>query len=112
MLLHALGDSAEAVQASRTRHWQTTGADLHLPLIEDYLANHLAHRDRHTLMYVDVFAWVCSIGGTWVATPAAVRGYLRRARAHEQTLRAIQSPAPRGVRPLPNSRHAAVTATT
>ncbi|HZM82163.1 MAG TPA: hypothetical protein VFC19_41115, partial [Candidatus Limnocylindrales bacterium] len=101
MLLHALGDTADAVEASLTRHWQIAGGDIPFGLIEEYLATRLRHRDPHALIYVDAFAWTCCIGGTWVATPAAVRGYLRRAYAHEQMLRSMVARPRRGIRVLP-----------
>jgi hypothetical protein len=84
VLLRARGDTPDAVQASLTRHWQIVGEDGPCGLIDDYLASRLVDRDRHSLLYVEVYAWVCNVGGTWIATPAAVRRYLRRAGAYER----------------------------
>jgi len=95
MLLHALGDTADAVEASLTWYWQIADDDVAFGLVEDYLAARLRHRDPHALIYVYVFAWACCVGGTWVATPAAVRAYLRRAYTHEQMLRSMPARPPR-----------------
>jgi hypothetical protein len=76
-------------------------------------ASRLARRDRHALLHVDVFAWVCNVDGTWIATPAPVRRYLRHADAHEQMLRAVGPRQPRrGVRALPGSDDVPFLATT
>ncbi len=81
MLLQALGDTPQQVQASLTRQWLIGGADHPFDLIEDYLQARLRHRDpyaRNGLM----FWWVCEFGGTWVSLPAPVRRYLAQARDH------------------------------
>jgi len=75
VLLDALGDSPQAVAASLTRHWQTSPADhTGYPLLEDYLA---ARLDRHAGHHLDVDHRLTRVGGTWLVTPPAVRGYLR-----------------------------------
>lgn len=107
VLLGALGDTPDAVQAALTRHWQiareVSGYGM---LAEGYLASRLAHHDPHALPYVDVYAWVCDVGGTWIATPRAVRRYLRRAYPYERMLDTAGAHQPRrGVRVVPDSGH-------
>jgi hypothetical protein len=101
MLLHALGDTAEAVEAALTRHWQIYGDEYPLELIEDYLVLRMRWRDNPVRHQIDVHAWACDISGVWVPTPAPVRHYLRRAREHEERLAVAYTPYPRrGVRPV------------
>lgn len=82
VLLRALGDTPQQVQASLTRHWLIDGADHPFELIEDYLSARLRHRDPHALNNRGIFYWVCNFGGTWVALPAPVRRYMADAGAH------------------------------
>lgn len=107
MLLHALGDTADAVEATLTRHWQIYADEYAMPLLEDYLATRLRWRDPAAATQIDVFAWASNISGVWVATPAPVRRYLRRATQHERQLRAAYTRNPRrGVRTAPAVRPA------
>jgi hypothetical protein len=102
MLLRALGDTADAVEAALTRHWQIYGNEYPFELIEDYLVIRMRWRDSPVLYPIRVFAWASDIGGVWVPTPAPVRRYLRRAIQHERRLEAAYTPCPRrGVRPAP-----------
>src|SRR5262249_38158116 len=103
MLLAALGDNPDAVRASLTRHWQLAGDEWPGLLVEDYLAARLAHRDPLAAAYVDVYAWACNVGGTWIATPRPVRRPLPPAGAHERMLAPAGSRQPRrGVRAVPD----------
>jgi hypothetical protein len=107
MLLDALGNSPDAVRAGLTRHWQIAGDERPYGLVEDYLGARLVHRDRHAAACIDVYAWVCNVGGTWIATPRPVRRYLRHARAHERLLGSGCSRQPRrGVRAVPTPSRA------
>lgn len=81
MLLRALGDTPQQVQASLTRHWLIGGADHPFDLIEDYLCTRLRHRDPYARPGL-MFWWVGEFGGTWVALPGPVRRYLAQARTH------------------------------
>lgn len=102
MLLHTLGDTADAVEATLTQHWQIYGGDDALLLVEDYLLVRLRWRDRPVRHQIDIYPWASNISGVWVATPAPVRHYLDRARDHELRLDAAYSPHPRrGVRAAP-----------
>ena len=104
VLLRALGDTPEAVQASLTRHWQISRGDAWRMLVEDYLDGRLVHRDPHVPSYVHVYPWACEVGGTWIATPRPIRRYLRHSHRYEQLLNAVVGNQPRrGVRVVPDS---------
>jgi hypothetical protein len=105
MLLHALGDSPEAVEAALTRAWQHDGRGQPHLLAEDYLAARLAWRENNPWLRVRVQPWAADVGGTWVPTPRPVRAYLRdRALDHQRRL-ARRDPAAAGdlARPWPAS---------
>jgi hypothetical protein len=103
MLLRALGDTADQVEATLTQHWQLTGDDHPFDLAEDYLRARLRYRDPSALHYIHVFRWATMVSGVWVATPAPVRAYLRRTLQHEQQLAEAYTRRPRrGPRPAPN----------
>jgi hypothetical protein len=107
MLLRALGDTADGVQASLTRHWRIYGGDYADLLIEDYLCLRLLWRDRPVYHQIDVYPWAANVSGVWVATPAPVRAYLRGRFEHQRRLEAAQRPHPRrGPRNAPAARAA------
>ncbi len=107
MLLRALGDTVEQVEATLTRHWQLSGDDYPYQMVEDYLVTRLRWRDRPTRHQIDVYPWAANISGVWVSTPAPVRRYLRRAHLHEQRLCEAYTRHPRrGPRPAPDPQPA------
>lgn len=104
MLLRALGDTADEVEATLTRHWQHTTRDgWSFDLIPDYLTTCLCWREGSTHHQIDVHRWASNVGGVWVATPAPVRRYLDRADEHETRLydSYCSGNAGPGVRPVP-----------
>jgi hypothetical protein len=104
MLLDALGTSPDAVRDSLGRHWQIVGDERPYGLVEDYLATRLVHRDRHAVVCIDVYTWVCNVGGTWITAPRPVRRYLRHAPAHERLLGSVCSQSSRrGVNASPDA---------
>ena len=104
MLLRALGNSADEVEATLTRHCQLTAEDGSIiPLIPDFLATRLWWRDQPARHQIDIFPWASNISGLWVATPAPVRRYLDRSDEHERRLYESYTRHPRrGVRPAPH----------
>lgn len=86
MLLRALGDTADEVEATLTRNWQRHGDDRTWSLVEDYLVPRLRWRERSAYLQIDVYGWATNVSGVWVATPAPVRRYLRRTVEHEGRL--------------------------
>ena len=102
MLLRALGDNADEVQASLTRNWQRHGDDWTHLLFDDYVLPRLRWRERSAYLQIDVYAWATNVSGVWVATPAPVRRYLRRTLEHEGRLAdAYTRRLRRGVLPAP-----------
>ncbi|MEJ3741806.1 hypothetical protein WEI85_00690 [Actinomycetes bacterium KLBMP 9797] len=102
MLLHALGDTADEVEATLTRHWQLYGYEYADLLVEDYLVLRLLWRDRPPRHQIDVYPWASNISGVWVATPAPVRRYLQHRYEHQRRLEAAHTRRPRrGPRPAP-----------
>ena len=104
MLLRALGDSADDVEAALTRDWQIYGGEEVFDLLHDYLYIRMRQRDPMVGWLIHIDRWVSDVGGVWVATPAPVRYYLRRRYKHEKRLEAAYTRHPRrGVRPAPQS---------
>lgn len=102
MLLRALGDCADDVEAALTRDWQIYGGEDVVDLLGDYRYLRMRHRDPMLGWQIDIDRWVSDVGGVWVATPVPVRDYLRRKAEHEQRLEAAYTRRPRrGVRPAP-----------
>ena len=108
MLLHALGDTADEVEATLTRHWQRAAqGDVIIPLIEDFLTDRLRWRDRLAHHEIDIYPWASNISGVWVAIPAPVRRYLDRSHEHRTRLEEGYTGHPRrGVRPVPEAEAA------